>query len=134
VEVLTFPGRYQDQAGSELIRWRVEGSRRYKLPSLDFYTTTRGVDLWGVDFDGLEPADPAAAAGRLPLNQAGELSNCVLPGDLPCTLAVGERRPATIIFTLDMRRHPERRPGSASLTLALVLDNVPYQWTRQFGR
>jgi len=128
MEVLTFPGRYQDQAGSEQIRWRVEGSRRYKLPSLDFYTTIRGVDLWGVDFDGLGPVDPAAAAGRLPLNQFGVLTDCVLSGDLPCTLAVGgERRPETIAFTLDMRPGSDRRPGTASLTLALVLDNVPFQ-------
>jgi hypothetical protein len=32
----------------------VEGSRRYKLPSLDFRTTIRGINLQGVDFDSLE--------------------------------------------------------------------------------
>ena len=37
-----------------MITWRVEGSRRYKLPSLDFRTTIRGTNLQGVDFDSLE--------------------------------------------------------------------------------
>ena len=87
-----------------MITWRVEGSRRYKLPSLDFRTTIRGINLRGVDFDSLEPVDPSAAAGKLPLNQAGELTDCVLSGDLPCTIAVdGQRRPAVIAFSLDLR-------------------------------
>jgi hypothetical protein len=105
MEVLSFPGGYQDQAGYEAIRWRVEGSRRYKLPSLDFFTTIRGIDLWGTDFDGLEPVDHSAVAGQLPLDQAGELSDCVLSGDLPCTAAIdGHRRPVTVTFSLDLRR------------------------------
>ena len=41
IETLIFPGGYRDQAGYEVITWRVEGSRRYKLPSLDFRTTIR---------------------------------------------------------------------------------------------
>jgi|HubBroStandDraft_2_1064218.scaffolds.fasta_scaffold292435_1 hypothetical protein len=56
MEALVFPGGYRDDAGYEAITWRVEGSRRYKLPRLDFFTTVRGIDLWGTDFDGLEPA------------------------------------------------------------------------------
>jgi hypothetical protein len=54
IETLIFPGGYRDQAGYEVITWRVEGSRRYKLPSLDFRTTIRGINLQGVDFDSLE--------------------------------------------------------------------------------
>lgn len=65
IDALIFPGGYQDQAGYEAITWRVEGSRRYKLPSLDFFTAIRGIDLRSTDFDSLEPADPSAAAGRL---------------------------------------------------------------------
>jgi len=34
--------------------------------------------LWGFGFDGLEPVDSSAGAGYLPLNQAGELGDCVL--------------------------------------------------------
>ena len=99
MEVLTFPGGYQDQAGYEAICWRVEGSRGYKLPSPEFFTSIRGIDMRGTDFDSMEPVDPSAAAGQLPLNQVGELSECLLSGDLPCTMATGgHRRPATITF------------------------------------
>jgi hypothetical protein len=64
MEVLTFAGRYEDQLGPETIVWRVEGSRRYALPSLDFFTAIRGVGVWGTDFDSLEPVDTSAVAGR----------------------------------------------------------------------
>jgi hypothetical protein len=110
METLVFSGGYRDEAGYEAVTWRVEGSRRYKFPSLDIFTTVRGVDLWGTDFDALEPVDPSAAAGKLPLDQDGELTGCVLSGDLPCTMAAGGRRwPATIAFSLDLR------PGTAVL-------------------
>ena len=84
---LIFPGGYRDQAGHDAISWRVEGSRRYGLPRMEIFTTTRGTDLRGFDFDGLEPVDSSAGAEHLPLNQAGELGDCVLSGDLPCTVA-----------------------------------------------
>jgi hypothetical protein len=107
----------------------VEGSRRYKLPSLDFRTTIRGINLQGVDFDNLEPVDPSAAAGKLPLNHAGELTDCVLSGDLPCTIAVdGQRRQAVIAFSLDLRPGTAVLPGSAhTLTVSLVLDAITYE-------
>jgi hypothetical protein len=131
METLVFPGGYQDQAGYEAIRWRVEGSRRYKLPSLDFFTTIRGIDLHSTDFDSLEPVDPSAGAGQLPLNEAGELSDCVLSGDLLCSVAVGgRRRPVTIAFSLDLRRPAAPLPDSGHrLRLALVLDGVRCQVT-----
>jgi hypothetical protein len=129
IDTLIFPGGYQDQAGYEAITWRVESSRRYKLSSLDFFTTVRGIDLWSVDFDSLEPVDPAAAAGKLPLGQAGELTDCMLSGDLPCTISAGgQRRPATIAFTLDLRPGTAVLPGSAhTLTVSMVLDGVTYE-------
>jgi hypothetical protein len=129
IDTLIFPGGYRDQAGYEALTWRVEGSRRYKLPSLDVFTTVRGIDLWGTDFDGLEPVDPSAAAGKLPLDQVGELTGCGLSGDLPCTMAVGgQRRPATIAFSLDLRPGTAVLPGSAhTLTVSLVLDSVTYE-------
>jgi Family of unknown function (DUF6304) len=109
IKTLIFPGGYRDQAGYEAITWRVEGSRRYNLPSLDFRTTIRGINLQSADFDSLEPVDPSAAAGKLPLSQVGELTDCVLCGDLPCTIAVGgQRRPAVIAFSLDLH------PGTAA--------------------
>ena len=40
---------------------------------------------------GYQDRDHSAATGQLPLNRAGELYDCVLSGDLPCTLAVGEQ-------------------------------------------
>jgi hypothetical protein len=131
MEVLIFPGEYQDRDGHEAIRWRLESSRRYKFPRLEVFTTIRGVDLWSTDFDSLEPLDHSAATGQLPLNRAGELYDCVLSGDLPCILAVGEqRRPVTIAFSLDLHPGIASRPGSThELSLSLVLDAVPYQVT-----
>jgi hypothetical protein len=131
MQTLVFPGGYQDQAGYEAIRWRMEGSRRHKHPGLDFFTTIRGIDLRGTDFDSLEPADPLARAGQLPLNQAGELSDCVLSGDLPCSVAAGGRhRPVTIAFSIDLRRPaaPLPAPGHR-LRLTLVLDSACCQVT-----
>ena len=129
IDTLIFPGGYQDQAGYEAITWRVEGSHRYQLPSLDVFTTVRGIGLQGGDFDDLEPADPSAVAGTLPLDQAGELTGCVLSGDLPCIAAVGgQRRPATIAFSLDLRPAATMLPGPAHpLTLSLALDGVTHQ-------
>ena len=46
-----------------MITWRVEGSRRYKLPSLDFRTTIRGINLQGVDFDSLERVSSFSSGG-----------------------------------------------------------------------
>src|SRR5207247_2098279 len=64
-------------------------------------------------------------------NRAGELSNCVLSGDLPCTVAAGgRRRPAAIAFSLDLRSDTAARPGpDRRLRLSLVLDGDSYQVT-----
>jgi Family of unknown function (DUF6304) len=131
MQTLIFPGGYHDHAGYETIRWRVEGSRRYKVPSLDVFTTIRGIDLQSTDFDSLEPVDPSAGAGQLPLNQAGELSDCVLSGELPCTVAAGgRRRPVTITFCLDLRRPATSLPDPPRrLRLSLTLDGVRCQVT-----
>lgn len=50
-----------------MITWRVEGSRRYKLRSLDFRTTIRGINLQGVDFDSLERVSSSASGMSLSL-------------------------------------------------------------------
>ncbi len=128
MDTLRFPGSYEDRSGRETIAWRVEGSHRYVLPSLEFFTTIRGIDLWGTDLDGMEPAESCARPVQLPLNSAGELTECVLSGDLPCTLAVGgQHRPAAITFSLDLRRHGEPPQATPrNLSLSLVLDGVTY--------
>ena len=124
MEALTFAGSYEDDQGREELVWRVESSRQRQIPSLDFSTSIRGVGLRGNDFDALEPVDASAAAGRLPLDSAGELSECVLSGNLPCTLMIaGRRQPGTTTFSLDLHRHRGRRPGG-SLRLSLILDGV----------
>jgi hypothetical protein len=130
MDVLRFAGAYADASGQEAIVWRVEEVRRPKVPGLKFFTTVRGMDLWGTDFDALEPV-AADAGAQLPLNRAGELTECVLSGDLPCTVEVGrERRAATITFSLDLRRSGERRPAApGNLTLSMVLDGIAYQVT-----
>jgi hypothetical protein len=125
MDVMTFPGGYQDELGREAIRWRIEGSRRYTHPSLDYFTTIRGIGMWGTDFDNLEPVDHSADTSRLPLDQAGQLSECVLSGDLPCTAIVEQRYPATIAFSLDLRCGSARPPGSVrALSLSVVVENA----------
>jgi len=52
----------------------------------------------------------------------------VLSGDLPCTIAVdGQRRPATIAFSLDLRPAAVPPGPAHPLTVFLVLDGVAYQ-------
>jgi hypothetical protein len=125
MDVLRFAGAYADDSGQEAIVWRVEESRRYRYPTFDVFTTIRGVDLQGGDFDAMEPVGRPAGA-LLPLDSAGELTDCILSGDLPCTVAAGpERRPAAITFSLDLRRLRERSPAAPrNLTLSLVLDGT----------
>jgi hypothetical protein len=60
MDVLRFAGIYADASGQEAIVWRVEEARRSKVPGLEFFTTIRGVDLQGADFDALEPATAGA--------------------------------------------------------------------------
>jgi Family of unknown function (DUF6304) len=131
IKTLIFPGGYQDQAGYEAVSWRLEGSGQGELPRMEIFTTIRGIGVRGPDFDSLEPAGPSVGAAQLPLNQAGELSDCVLSGDLPCTVAVHEqRRPATITFFLDLRPATVPLTGpDRPLRLSAVLNGVTYQVT-----
>ncbi len=110
MDVLRFPGTYADASGQEAIVWWVEEARRAKVPGLEFFTTVRGADLQGPDFDALKPA--TAADAQLPLNRAGDLTECLLSGDLPCTVEVGrDHRPATASFSLDLRHNSEWGPA-----------------------
>jgi hypothetical protein len=121
-----FPGLYVDATGTEPVEWRIVSSSR---PGWDrrfeIQADIRGVHVWGADFDGLDAEETAEAGTRLALNQADELSNCVLSGDLPCTVsASGITRPSTIRFVLDLR--PPLDPNLANLTLAGEIDGVTY--------
>jgi hypothetical protein len=83
MDTLIFSGGYRDEAGYEAITWRVEGSRRYKLPSLDVFTTVRGIGLRGGDFDGLEPVDPPAVAGSCRSTRPGSSPAACFPVTCP---------------------------------------------------
>jgi hypothetical protein len=134
VQALTFAGSYQDQHGREAVVWRIESTDRYRLPALDFATTIRGIEVRGPDFDALEPAVAAVGVDRLPLNSAGELSDCILGGDLPCTVDAGDRRrPGTITFSLDLRPQDSRSPRAPQhLHLSLALAGVTYEVTDEW--
>ena len=130
METLTFAGSYEDDRGREDIIWRIEGSRRYRISSLEYFTSIRGVDVWGRDFDGLEPVAGSAAAGVLPLNAADELTECVITCDLPCTTMVADKRqPTTITFSLDLHLSSQKTGGVGALRLSLVLAGVTYAVT-----
>jgi hypothetical protein len=58
-------------------------SRRYKLPSLDFRTTIRGINLQGVDFDSLERVSSSASGMSLSLpGDGGDAVGALDPGVL----------------------------------------------------
>ena len=50
MEVLKFPGRFQDATGGEPIAWRVESSRRYLRPSAksQYLAVRNKADYWSV--------------------------------------------------------------------------------------
>ena len=78
MESLTFPGGYQDEADFEAIRWRVESMWQGRYLTFDLFTTIRGIDVRGSDFDSMErPAGTQVGANAQPV--AG-LRECCLPG------------------------------------------------------
>ncbi len=126
MQPIVFPGQYEDASGTEPVEWRIVPSSR---PGWDrrfeIHAEIRGVHVWGADFDGLDAEGTADAGSRLALNQVDELSNCVLSGDLPCTVTVsGVTRPSTIRFVLDLS--PPLDPSLANLTLACEIDGATY--------
>jgi hypothetical protein len=87
MRMLSFPGSYEDDAGFEQLTWQIRSSAREGYDGrYEISARIRGIEIWGVDFDGLEPSDPSAAGARdrLHMNTAGELSACVLTGDPVC--------------------------------------------------
>lgn len=111
VETITAPGTFEDERGIEAIMWTIGPSDRAGWRGrFEVRSRIRGVEVWGFDFDVLEP-DDANDAGvvALPLNSGGELANCVLAGELPCVIEnEGVRQPFVVHFRLDLRPNPDR--------------------------
>jgi hypothetical protein len=127
-----FAGTYEDGAGIEEIVWRIDGVDLHGISRLEISTTIRGVPVRGFDFDGLEPVDEHnPGVGALALDSAGELHDCVLSGDLPCSAVVaGQRRDVAIRFVLDLRPDPQRSPGRpGNLHLSVAIDDAMFQVT-----
>lgn len=126
----SFPGSYEDNRGVESITWRFVPTQRYgpRDRRFEIHTVVRGIAVWAFDFDGLAPDDEDPSHQELlSLSAAGELDRCVLSGDLPCIVQVaGERRLATVRFTLDLRlREPTSAPRN--LRLEADIDGTTYQ-------
>ena len=128
---LRFEGTYVDVVGSEPVTWQIRSSARRGWDGrYEISTTIRGVDVRGFDFDGLEPVDrDAAVTGRmLALNAACELADCVLTGQLPCTVEVsGEPVATTVHFELDLHHDTDRsRTGRKKLRLSTTIDDTDH--------
>ncbi len=129
MEPFAFPGRYEDQDGSEEISWRIEPSR---VRGYEIHTLIRNVAFWGYDFDGLEVVDRAAAAAAgFKLEEHGEPEGCVLSGDLPCTIeAEGQPTTGAIRFRLEVPEHqhvPPFNPSPKNLHLSVVVGGRTYE-------
>jgi hypothetical protein len=133
METLSFPGTYRDARGVDAIIWLIGAStrsgweRRFEIRS-----TIRGVRVWGSDFDGLEPEEPSLPeVNRLHLDAAGELTECVLGGDLPCSFLVDDTLgPGAVHFELDLRPDPARSPAEPRrLALSCLIDGAEYSVT-----
>jgi len=125
MERFTFPGTYEDDRGIEALHWEVRASDRPGYRGrYEIHTTVRGVNIWGTDFDGLEPDEPGAAdLHTLALSAtSGELIDCVLTGDLPCQIEVdGTRVTTPVHFEFDFRTGPDgqyREPKFLRLSIA----------------
>lgn len=132
----SFPGTYEDGRGVDPVTWRIEPSsrpgwqRRYEIR-----TTIRGVAVWGGDLDGLSSEDEDSNHGNvLSLGSHGDLSDCVLRGDLPCTVSVGQTsRSETLCFVLDLRRGPDYNPAAPqNLRLSIELDGTSYALSHEW--
>lgn len=125
MRAFSFSGTYADAAGLERITWHVASSERAGWNGrYEIRTVIRGVSVWGSDFDGLEPdPDQPDATSVLSISPIhGELRECVLAGDLPCTVEHGDRRSnETLHFSLDLRDLASKGSSPKFLTLALEL-------------
>jgi hypothetical protein len=126
---VSFPGTYLDAAGSELVTWHIRSSDRLGYDGrYEISTRIRGMDVWGLDFDGLEPVDTVITKGVLSLNRANEISECILTGELPCTAEMaGQPVPIIVRFELNLHHNPDRPQGlPRNLTLTTSINGTDY--------
>ena len=124
---MTFPGTYRDGRGPVPVTWAVLPSIRPGYAGrFEIRSTIRGVEVWGCDFDGLEPCDLQAAAGQFSLTTTGELDDCLLIGEVPCAVEVaGETRSASMRFELDLRPMSGLTPADPkSLRITCEMDGA----------
>lgn len=121
---LSFPGTYEDERGVELIQWRLGPSEPGgRTGGFEVSTRIRGLGLRGGDFDGLALDDRAADSQGLVMDRYGDLTGCVLTGDVPCILATSSgRTDVTVRFTLDLRGGDQAPGGSSAPSLGLSVD------------
>ncbi len=109
---IAFSGVFWDANGRDAITWEVIPSTRRSPPGqtgYELHAHLRGVEFWGYEPDSLEPADAEAAAAQG--FGPGDLTDCIVSGDLPCVFEVdGERVAASVIFRLDLT--PLARPAA----------------------
>ena len=128
MQPIVFQGTYEDASGMEPVDWRIVSSPRVgRDRRFDVHASIRGVHVWGADFDALDVVGTPDAGSRLALNGADEVSNCLLSGELPCTVSVsGVPRPSTIRFVLDLRPRENPDPSHPNLSLACEIDGTTY--------
>jgi hypothetical protein len=132
VEGFSFQGGYEDRQGREAIVWRAEPSNRGRVPGYEFRTVIRGTLFWGYDFDGLEPADrDAAKTAGFSLSQGGDLGDCILTGELPCSVNEAGRIVAgVVLFRLDLYpRHGADAYSPKNLQLTTTIGGERFEVT-----
>jgi hypothetical protein len=137
MEPLAFPGTYVGPQHSEDIAWHATSRKPYDTqpPQIELRTVIAGVEFRGGDLDMMDPDDPVpAAAAGFELDPGGSLTNCVLSGELPCSVdEQGKVTPATISFALDLR--PEAladRARPKNLRLGATLSGESYAVTSEW--
>jgi len=132
LKAFEFPGAYRDARGEELIIWHIQPSARPGwVNRYEIQTTIRAVAVWGGDFDALSPSDPNEAGIDALSLEHGDLTNCVLVGDLPCEMSGGgPMLTNSIRFVLDLRPtavQNRARPGN--LELSALVDGTKVEVT-----
>jgi hypothetical protein len=131
VEPFSCSGTYLDDRGRADLMWTLRSLvRRDRVDGYEICGVVRGAEVRGHDFDALGPVSPDTAG--LPLDRFGELTDCVLTGELPCQLQVGEEVfPCPVAFTLDLHEKDRR---TSNLRLSCVVDDVEYAVTAHGSR
>jgi hypothetical protein len=129
VESLIFEGGYEDAIGGEPILWLATTSSEPGVPRFKLAIEIRGIEFSGYDFDGMEPADGGEAlAAGFALKATGDLYQCVLRGELPCSISESGRvRSGRVSFALDLRSEATAdRAAPQNLTLRMSVAGKTY--------